>query len=222
MGAHSCPHTPTCSHAYAHSHPHVPTCMPTRIHTCPPVCPCTHPRTPRHTLMHTHACLHVRSRMPMTRPHTLVGSHATARALRIRTQAHRQPPRVHVCAHVRLAPTLCAHESRPYAYARMGWLQAHYAPSRNVVRGVTPMRRRGYALCVHGRNTMRDVTQLGVNGCKRVRLGTTWADASVCVWASGGVENPSWACMGAFGHTWTHTWVHTWVHEGQKFHFWDK
>ena len=69
---------------------------------------------------------------------------------------------------------------------------------------------------------MRDVTQLGVNGRKRVRLGTTWADASVCVWASGGVENPSWACMGAFGHTWTHTWVHTWVHEGQKFHFWDK
>ena len=185
MGAHSCPHTPT------------------RIHTCPPVCPRTHPRTPRHTLMHTHACLHVRSRMPMTRPHTLVGSHATARALRIRTQSHRQPPRVHVCAHVRLAPTLCAHESRPYAYARMGWWQAwaHYAPSRNVVRGVTPMRRRGYALCVHGRNTMRDVTQLGVNGRKRVRLGTTWADASVCVWASGGVENPSWARMGAFGHT---------------------
>ena len=112
------------AHTHAHIHPRAATHTPTRIHTCPPVCPRTHPRTPRHTLMHTHACLHVRSRMPMTRPHTLVGSHATARALRIRTQAHRQPPRVHVCAHVRLAPTLCAHESRPYAYARMGWLQA--------------------------------------------------------------------------------------------------
>lgn len=133
------------AHTHAHIRPRAATHTPTRIHTCPPVCPRTHPRTPRHTLMHTHACLHVRSRMPMTRPHTLVGSHATARALRIRTHgcprtmawahyareryayardAHRLPPRVHVCAPVRLAPTLCAHESRPYAYARMGWLQA--------------------------------------------------------------------------------------------------
>lgn len=154
-----------------------------------------HDASPRSCVWaHTHAHIH-----PRTPTHSQAYAHAYPRL----------PPRALTYAHTPM-------------HAWGGCRQAHYAPSRNVVRGVTPMRRRGYALCVHGRNTMRDVTQLGVNGRKRVRLGTTWADASVCAWASGGVENPSWACMGAFGHTWTHTRVHTWVHEGQKFHFWDK
>ena len=240
MQAHALAYGRTLMPTYTHVQPRIRPLASTRAHLYAH----THPRTPRHKLMHAHACLHVRSRMPMTRPHTLVGSHATARALRIRTHGC---PRTMAWAHYareRYAyarkrtgnhrASTFAHTSdlRPH-YAPMshahtpmhawgGGRQAHYAPSRNVVRGVTSMRRRGYALCVYGRNTMRDVMQLGVNGCKRVRLGTTWADASVCVWASGGVENPSWACMGAFGHTWTHTWVHTWVHEGQKFHFWDK
>ena len=254
MGAHSCPHTPTCSHAYAHSHPHVPTCMPTHTSTHSQAYAHAHPRLPPRALTYAHdaptyAGGQSRNRSCVTHTHAWLPSHdgmgaLCARALRIRT---------HGCPHT----MAWAHYARErYAYARKrtgnhrastfahtsdlrphyapmshahtpmhawgGGRQAHYAPSRNVVRGVTPMRRRGYALCVHGRNTMRDVTQLGVNGRKRVRLGTTWADASVCVWASGGVENPSWACMGAFGHTWTRTWVHTWVHEGQKFHFWDK
>ena len=213
MQAHALAYGRTLMPTYAHSHPHVPTCMPTHTSTHSQAYAHAHPRLPPRALTYAHdaptyAGGQSRNRSCVTHTHAWLPSHdgmgaLCARALRIRTQAHRQPPRVHVCAHVRLAPTLCAHESRPYAYARMGWWQAwaHYAPSRNVVRGVTPMRRRGYALCVHGRNTMRDVTQLGVNGRKRVRLGTTWADASVCVWASGGVENPSWACMGAFGHT---------------------
>lgn len=178
-------------HTHAHIHPRVATHTPTRIHTCPPVCPRTHPRTPRHTLMYAHACLHVRSRMPMMRPHTLVGSHATARALRIRTHGC---PRTMAWAHYareRYAyarkctgnhrASMFAHPSDLHAhYAPMshahtpmhawgGGRQAHYAPSRNVVRGVTPMRRRGYALCVYGRNTMRDVTQTGVNGCDWVQ-----------------------------------------------------
>ena len=212
MGAHSCPHTPTCSHAYAHTHPHVPTCMPTHTHALPGIRSCT----PTLASTCAHVCplrAHIRwwaVTQPLVRyayARKRTGNH------RASTFAHTSDLRPHY------APMSHAHTPM---HAWGGCRQAHYAPSRNVVRGVTPMRRRGYALCVHGRNTMRDVTQLGVNGRKRVRLGTTWADASVCVWASGGVENPSWACMGAFGHTWTHTWVHTWVHEGQKFHFWDK
>ena len=80
-----------------------------------------------------------------------------------------------------------------------GGRQAHYAPSRNVVRGVTPMRRRGYALCVYGRNTMRDVTQLGVNG-------RDWAQHGrmrVCVYGRvEGLKTPRgrvWAHLGTPG-----------------------
>ena len=211
------------AHTHAHIHPRAATHTSTRIHTCPPVCPRTpthsqayahaHPRLPPRALTYAHTRSHIRwcaATQPLVRyayARKRTGNH------RASTFAHTSDLRPHY------APMSHAHTPM---HAWGGGRQAHYAPSRNVVRGVTPMRRRGYALCVHGRNTMRDVTQLGVNGCKRVRLGTTWADASVCVWASGGVENPSWTCMGAFGHTWTHTWVHTWVHEGQKFHFWDK
>lgn len=132
------------AHTHAHIHPRAATHTPTRIHTCPPVC--------THTSTHSQAYAHARPRLPpraftyahdaptyaggqsrnrscVTHTHAWLPSHdgmgaLCARALRIRTQAHRQPPRVHVCAHVRLAPTLCAHESRPYAYARMGWWQA--------------------------------------------------------------------------------------------------
>lgn len=146
-------HTPT----YTHVQPRIRPLASTRAHLYANA----HPRTPTHTLMHTHACLHVRSRMPMMRPHTLVGSHATARALRIRTQAHRQPPRVHVCAHVRLAPTLCAHESRPYAYARMGVVAGRHimrppvtlcAVSRLCADGAMPYAYMGATLCATLRN----------------------------------------------------------------------
>ena len=124
-------------HTHAHIHPRAATHTPTRIHTRPPVCPRAathsqayahaHPRLPPRAL--TYAGGQSRNRSCVTHTHAWLPSHdgmgaLCARALRIRTQAHRQPPRVHVCAHVRLAPTLCAHESRPYAYARMGWWQA--------------------------------------------------------------------------------------------------